>query len=66
MKLVVEESDFIPCDLLDIVRFLRRRNPQAAARFVQAFTGSVELLASMPELGKARTDLGAPGTHRGA
>jgi toxin ParE1/3/4 len=59
MKLPVEESEFIPCDLLDIVRHIRPHNPSAAARFIQAFKSSVDLLAGMPELGRVRPDLGA-------
>ena len=63
MKLPVEESEFIPCDLLDIVRHLRRYNPVAAVRFVEAFKSSVDLLAGMPALGRVRPDLGAPETR---
>ncbi len=59
MKLPVEESDFLPCDILDIVRFLRPRNPGAAVRFVEAFKTSVDVLARMPALGRLRPDLGA-------
>ncbi len=59
MILPVEESEFIPCDLFDIVRRLRPRNPAAAARFIDAFKSSVELLSQMPEIGRARPDLGA-------
>jgi toxin ParE1/3/4 len=63
MKLPVEESEFIPCDILDIVRRIRPHNPSAAARFIDAFKSSVDLLARMPELGRARSDLGAPETR---
>ena len=63
MKLPVEESEFIPCDLVDIVRWIRADNPAAAVRFVDAFKSSVELLSRMPEIGRARPDLGAPGTR---
>jgi len=45
MKLPVEESEFIPCDLLDIVRRIRPHNQVAAVRFVEAFKSSVELLS---------------------
>ena len=37
MKRPVEESDFIPCDILDIVRSIRADNPAAAGRFIDAF-----------------------------
>jgi hypothetical protein len=37
MKLLVEESDFIFCDVQDILRYLRQHNPATALRFVQAF-----------------------------
>lgn len=58
MKLTVEESEFIPCDILDIVRRIRPHNPAAAVRFVEAFKSSVDLLARMPDIGRARPDLG--------
>ncbi len=32
-------------------------------RFIEAFKSSVDLLASMPELGRVRVDLGAPETR---
>lgn len=63
MKLPVEESEFIPCDILDIVRRIRPHNPVAAVRFVEAFKSSVDLLARMPALGRVRPDLGAPETR---
>ena len=63
MKLPVEESEFIPCDVLEIVRYLRQRNPVAAVRFVGAFKSTVDLLAGMPHLGRLRRDLGAPETR---
>jgi toxin ParE1/3/4 len=63
MKLPVEESEFIPCDMLDIVRRIRPHNPGVAVRFVEAFKSSVELLSRMPEIGRARPDLGAPETR---
>lgn len=63
MKLPVEESEFIPCDILDIVRGIRPHNPGAAIRFVEAFKSSVELLARMPDLGRVRPDLGSRETR---
>ena len=63
MKLPVEESDFIFCDVQDIVRYLRRRTPAAAVRFVEAFKSTVELICEMPNLGRTRADLGAPETR---
>ena len=63
MKLPVEESEFIPCDVLDAVRYRRQRNLAAAARFVEAFKSSVDLLSRMPHLGRLRPDLGAPETR---
>ena len=48
MRLPVEESEFILCDILDIVRRIRPHNPVAAVRFVEAFKSSVDLLAWMP------------------
>jgi len=63
MKLPVEESDFIFCDVHDIVRYLRRRNHAVASRFVEAFKSTVDLLCEMPHLGRLRPDLGAPETR---
>ena len=63
MQLPVEESEFIACDILDIVRHIGPHHPSAAARFVEAFKSSVVLLAKMPGLGRARPDLGAPETR---
>ena len=63
MKLPVEESEFIFCDVQDIVRYLRRRNPAAAVRFVESFKSAVDLLWEMPHLGRSRADLGAPDTR---
>jgi toxin ParE1/3/4 len=63
MKLPVEESEFILCDMLDIVRRIRPHNPAAAVRFVEAFKSSVDLLSRMPDIGRARPDLGAPETR---
>lgn len=63
MKLAIEESEFIPCDILDIVRRIRPHNPDTAVRFVEAFKSSVDLLARMPEIGRTRPDLGAPETR---
>ena len=44
MKLLVEESEFIYCDVHDIVRYLRKQNPAVAARFVHSFQSTVDLL----------------------
>ena len=63
MQLPVEESEFIPCDLLDILRRIRLHNPAAAVRFIEAFKASVELLSRMPDSGRLRPDLGAPETR---
>jgi len=57
MKLLVEESEFIYSDVQDIVRYLRRRNPAAAVRFVEAFKSTVDLLSSN-HVGKARAPQG--------
>ena len=59
MKLHVEESEFIYCDILDIVRYLRTQNPAAAHRFIEAFHSTVDILARSPELGRVRKDLGS-------
>jgi plasmid stabilization system protein ParE len=48
MKLPVEESEFVFCDVQDIVRYLRQRSPAAANRFVIEFRATVDFLAAMP------------------
>jgi len=63
MKLPVEESEFIPCDILDIARHIRSHNAPAATRFAEAFKSSEELLSPMPALGRERPDLGVPETR---
>jgi plasmid stabilization system protein ParE len=60
MNLPVDESDFIPCDVLDIVRYLRQKNAEAARRFPEAFQATVESLSMMPHVGRRRSDLGIP------
>lgn len=59
MKLPVEESELIFCDVQDIMRHLRKSNPIVATRFVQAFRSAVLQLSEMPHLGRLRPDLGA-------
>lgn len=49
--------------MLDIVSWIRADNPAAAVRFVNAFKASVEVLSQMPEIGRARPDLGTPETR---
>lgn len=63
MKLPVEESEFVPCDLLDIVRRIRPHNPAAAIRFIKAFKSTVDLLARTPTLGRVRPGLGLSETR---
>ncbi len=63
MKLPIEESEFIPSDLQDIVCLIRAENPAAAARFVDGFKSSVELLSRTPKIGRARSDLGTVETR---
>lgn len=58
MNLRVEESEFVPCDVLEIVRYLQQRNPAAAARFIAAFKRTVSFLAGAPLSGRRRPDLG--------
>jgi plasmid stabilization system protein ParE len=57
MKIRVEESEFIPCDVLDIIRWLRASDPRFEATFLTAFTSSVDILAMHPGIGRTRTDL---------
>jgi toxin ParE1/3/4 len=63
MNLLIEESEFLPCDFLEIVRYLRRKNPTAAIRFAQAFESTIVMLAGAPHLGRLRPDLGLPQTR---
>ena len=60
MKMLVEESDFISCDVQDILRYLRKHNAPTALRFIQEFKSTVVQLAEMPHLGRPRPDIGAP------
>ena len=59
MSLPVEESEFVYCDVQDILRYLKKRNPASVAHFNDAFKASVDLLARMPEIGRPRSDLGS-------
>ncbi len=61
MKLPIEESDFVFCDVQDIVRYLKKRNPATAIRFLQAFQLATSRLSEMPHLGRSQPDLGALG-----
>jgi toxin ParE1/3/4 len=63
MKLPVEESEYIPCDVLEIVRYLRLRSPVTAIRFIESFKSTVDALAAMPQLGRLRRDLGTTETR---
>ena len=60
MNLLIEESEFLPCDFLEIVRYLRRKNPTSAIRFTHAFESTIVMLARAPYLGRLRPDLGLP------
>ena len=46
-------------DLTRILDFIGRNRPSAAVRFVESIEQRCELLASFPELGMKREDLGA-------
>jgi toxin ParE1/3/4 len=61
MKLPVEESEFIFCDVQDIVRYLRRRSPTAANRFVVEFKATLDVLVTMPGVGRPRPEFGIAG-----
>jgi plasmid stabilization system protein ParE len=63
MSLRIENSEFVHCDLEAIVRFIRKHNPDAAARFVQEFNATLEQLSEFPHIGRRRLDLGAPETR---
>jgi len=41
------------------IRCIQREHPASAARFVESFKATVRLLASMPEMGRLRPDLGS-------
>jgi plasmid stabilization system protein ParE len=45
----------------DIVRYLRRRSPNAANRFVVEFKATVDFLATMPGVGRPRPEFGIAG-----
>jgi toxin ParE1/3/4 len=61
MKVPVEESEFVYCDVQDIVRYLRPRSPSAANRFVVEFKATVDFLATMPGVGHPRPEFGIAG-----
>jgi plasmid stabilization system protein ParE len=63
MKVPVEESDFIYCDVQDIVRVLRRTSSSVAERFVLEFRSTVALLSSMSGIGRPRPEFGIAGLH---
>ena len=58
MPLKIERSDQSELDLLDIWDFVSDRDERAADRLLQRFLGLLEQLASHPEMGRARPDLG--------
>lgn len=60
MSLPIEESDYLFCDLQEIVRYIRRHNPEAAIRFVLAVRATAETLSRSPHIGHARSDIGFP------
>jgi toxin ParE1/3/4 len=45
-------------DLEDILDYLDQRNPQAAERFAAAVDGRCAQLSHLPEIGRARQELG--------
>jgi plasmid stabilization system protein ParE len=63
MSFRVEDSDFVYCDLEDIVRSIRKHNPNAAAQFIRSFNESVDQLSESPHIGRTRSDLGANETR---
>src|ERR1043166_7101704 len=60
MSLLVDESDFIFCDIQEVARYVRSRNPDVAIWFVLAVKNTVEMLAHSPHMGRSRHDLGFP------
>lgn len=58
MPLKIERSDQSELDLLDIWDFVSDRDERAADRLLQRFLTLLEQLASHPEMGRARPDLG--------
>ena len=56
----VEYSDFVPCDLQDIARFLTRSDARMAARFLDAVDDTVRFLAVNRHAGPERLDVPVP------
>jgi plasmid stabilization system protein ParE len=61
MKVPVEESEFIPRDLQDIVQYLRLDDPALAPRFIARFKEPVEFIAEAPGIGRPRPQYGIEG-----
>jgi hypothetical protein len=54
MSLPVEESEHIFCDVQDIVFYLRQNNPSSVNDFIDAFKSTVQLFATIPQIGRPR------------
>ena len=60
MKLPWEEGEFVFCDLQDIVRLIRKRNPERAVKFWIAAYATFDFIGDNPEIGRRRFDLQRP------
>lgn len=60
MKLPWDRSPLIFCDLQEAARFLRKRNLEAAERFLEAVYATFDFIGQNPEIGRLRPDLGLP------
>lgn len=52
MNRVARYSDFIDCDLQDIVRYLSQRDPRVGSALLDALKESVAFLTNNPEAGR--------------
>lgn len=65
MKLRWEEGEFVFCDLEEIGRFLRKRNPELAVKFWKAAYATFDFIGDNPEIGRVRSDLNKPHLRSG-
>ena len=60
MKLPWDRSPLVFCDLQDAARFLRKRHPEAAERFLEAAYATFDFIGENPEIGRRRADADLP------
>ena len=48
-------------DLIDVIEYIAKDKPAAARRWLEEIRSTCEMLATRPEVGEHRPDLGMPG-----